>query len=72
MFMFLIVMYVLFCVFCFILLSYVLFVCKCVLYYCHWVLTQLQSTNISYHHITYHIYHVISTRNRSVLQVNLD
>jgi hypothetical protein len=25
----------------------VLFVCKCVLNYCHWVLTQLQLTNIS-------------------------
>jgi hypothetical protein len=31
-------------------LFYVLFVCKCVLYYCHWVATQLQLTNIS--HIT--------------------
>ena len=30
-------------------LFYVLFVCKCVLYYCHWVLTRLQLTNISYH-----------------------
>jgi len=27
---------------------YVLFVCKCVLYYCHRVLTHLQLTNISY------------------------
>jgi hypothetical protein len=35
-------MYVLFCVFCFIVLFYVLFVCKCVLYYCHRVSTQLQ------------------------------
>jgi len=25
------------------------FMCKCVLYYCHRVATQLQSTNISYH-----------------------
>ena len=29
-------------------LFYVLFVCKCVLYYCHRVATQLQLTNISY------------------------
>jgi hypothetical protein len=41
------VMHVLFCVFCFIVLFYVLFVCKCVLYYCIRVSTQLQLTNIS-------------------------
>jgi hypothetical protein len=36
-------------------------VCKCVLYYCHRVSTQLQFTNISYHIILYHIiYHTIS------------
>jgi len=32
-----------------IVLYYVLFVCKCVLYYCHWVSTQLH-LNMSYHH----------------------
>ena len=31
----------------FIVSFYVLFVCKCVLYYCHRVATQLQFTNIS-------------------------
>jgi len=36
-------------------LFYVLFVCKCVLYYCHQLSTQLQLTNISYHIISYHI-----------------
>jgi len=39
---------VLFCIFCFIVLFYVLSVCKYVLYYCHWVSTQLQLTDISF------------------------
>ena len=58
-----------------IVLFYVLFVCKCVLYYCHRVLTQLQLNIhrivsypivpyriISYHIMSYHIisYHIIS------------
>jgi len=41
--------FVLFYVLFVFLLFYVLFVCKCVLYYCYRVLTQLQLTNISYH-----------------------
>jgi hypothetical protein len=43
------------CIVCFVSFC-VLFVCKCVLNYCHWVATQLQLTNIPYHHIIpYHI-----------------
>jgi hypothetical protein len=30
-----------------------LFVCKCVLYYCHWLATQFQLTNVSYHIVSY-------------------
>ena len=67
----LIVPYAPFWVFCFIVLFCVLFACKSILYYCQWVSTELQLTNvsyhISYHHIipyntiTYHIiYHNIS------------
>ena len=48
------VVYVPFCIFCFIVSFCVLFVCKCVLYYCHRVSTQLRLPNLSYH-IIYHI-----------------
>jgi len=39
--------YVLFCILCFIVLFHVLYVCKCVLYYCQRVSTQMQLTNMS-------------------------
>ena len=50
-------LFVLFYVLFVFVLFYVLFVCKCVRYYCHRVLTQMQLTNISYHII----YHIISS-----------
>ena len=46
--------WVVLCIVCF--MSFcVLFVCKCVLYYCHQVATQLQLTNISHHITSHHI-----------------
>ena len=54
----LIVTYVLFCVFCLIVLFYVLFLCKCVLYYCNRMSTQLQ---LKIYRITY-IYLFIFTQ----------
>ena len=42
-------LFVLFYVLFVFVLFYVLFVCKCVLYYCHRLSTQLQLPNISYH-----------------------
>ena len=41
-------LFVLFYVLFLFVLFHVLFACKCVLYHCHQVLTQLQMTNISY------------------------
>jgi hypothetical protein len=51
--------FLLLCMFCsvnsvLIVLFYVLFVCKCLLYYCHRVSTQLQ-LNMSYHTKLYHV-----------------
>ena len=45
------------CVMLLFVLFYVSFVCKCVLYHCHRVFTQLQLTNISYIYI--YIYYII-------------
>jgi hypothetical protein len=42
-----VVLFIILIVLLLIVLFYVLFVCKCVLYYCHRVATQLQFTNIS-------------------------
>ena len=42
-------LFVLFYVLFVFVLFYVLFACKCVLYHCHWALTQLHLTDISYH-----------------------
>ena len=53
----LIIIYVLFWVFCFIVLLCVLFVCKCVLYNCNRVSTQLQLTNILYQEIFQNVVH---------------
>ena len=61
-----VIMYVPFWVLCFMLSFCVLFVCKCVLYYCHRVATQLQLTNISYYIILRD--HLFPTKNNAGVQ----
>jgi len=41
-------------------------ICKCVLYYCHRMSTQLQLTNISYHIMYHHIIYITWTANLSL------
>jgi hypothetical protein len=57
--------YVPFWIFCCIVLFCTLFLCRCVLYCCHRVSTQLQLSNISYHIIPYHIKSIITAFRRS-------
>jgi hypothetical protein len=52
------------CIDCFV-SFYVLLMCKCVVYFCHRVTSQLQLTNISYHIVSYH---TISYHNDSLSQ----
>jgi hypothetical protein len=56
-----IVIYIVICVFGFILIFCVLFVCKCVLYYCHRVSTQLQLTKYIIYHTVHYVHNCLSS-----------